>query len=1253
MRTLVAAPLCCVLLAAADRPGLPRHIVGASEPLTAPSAAPARAVARNFIRQLAASHGLEAEDLAGLYVVKEYRSAHNGVTHLVYRQRFHGLDVYNAEWTVNIDRDGRVLNAGGLLTRRPEAGVRAPAAAPAAGALGGQPVWYRLRGVLRPAWVFCIPDENGVDNYATVVDADTQEVLAQRNLTLYQEPPRGLVFERQSPQPNPSPGVLLTAPPPYVGRTTQSFAGDPNASPRGWVSGAATVGNNVVASDNPPGTVFLENALPAVSPTRDFSFPLELGPGAPNPVRFRDAAIANLFYWANRAHDLFYQLGFDEAAGNFQQDNFGRGGVGGDPMIAFSQFGAAANSSAPLNNAFFTADRWGEDGGQASINMYLGATSQPGVFTDGSYDAEVIVHEYTHGVSTRLVRQLDGHQCDSMGEGWSDFFGLEFTIPEGSPPDGSYPQGEYLFQLFGTGIRTRLYSTNLEINPLTYKSLGRVRATPEVHGDGEIWMLALWEMRANLIRQFGEQEGRRRTRLLVIDGMKLSPPAPTMVDMRDAILLADRVDFAGASQQQLWAAFARRGLGVLAYSADPNSLHVLPSFETPSPAGVMRFFEDHYVIGETVYLALHDANATAPTVPIQFTTASGDYESLLLQRSGSLYWGSIRTSGSGSVVRTNGALEVIPWDFVTAYYLDFDPGGAPRLMEVTVAVRPGYTALTGANQLPAVSPEERPLFSIPSDARTSGVSTRVNLPFPFPFFGHTYTTLRVYSDGLLAFDLPLFAPCTDRASLALTNGIAPMWTSLAYGGTAQKSENVYQSGGPGWVTFRWAAETLPPSSFGLRPDPVSFSATLFEDGRIQFLYGEGNKNLTAGSVTAAALGCAGGGPTVGLSNGHETYALISSYHDGRPDLEKALTLAFEPPFGSSTIPVVQLESPAADQHYQGIMTVRGIAYDDQSPITRVDVLIDGVARARASVSVSRSDFCSAQKVRGCPLVGFSTSLDLARLELTPGPHTLRLRATNARGAFQEHPGEPLPFFVDPEGPRPATGAIEAPADGAELAGTVTVKGYAYAADLRLSAVDVLLDGVTYGAATYNQRRDDICAPLTEKPPNCPNVGFSFNLNTRAGTVPLPNGRHALQVRARDERDRYTLIPETPLTVVVNNPVNQLPQGVLVAPKPNDTLRGKLGISGYAWDPDGRVIAVTLFIDGSAFLTLRYGLPRPEECAQLSGVSACPNIGFEGELDTTQLANGPHVLGVHLADNLGATLIVPRLVRYGMNVFIEN
>ena len=56
-------------------------------------------------------------------------------------------------------------------------------------------------------------------------------------------------------------------------------------------------------------------------------------------------AVTNLFFWSNRYHDRLYQLGFNEAAGNFQQDNFGRGGLGNDFVRAEAQDFSGTNNA--------------------------------------------------------------------------------------------------------------------------------------------------------------------------------------------------------------------------------------------------------------------------------------------------------------------------------------------------------------------------------------------------------------------------------------------------------------------------------------------------------------------------------------------------------------------------------------------------------------------------------------------------------------------------------------------------------------------------------------------------------------------------------------------------------------------------------------------------------------------------------------------------------------------------------------------
>jgi hypothetical protein len=449
--------------------------------------------------------------------------------------------------------------------------------------------WFPAsRTQLKLCWQVLFTSQWRDEMYLTLVSADTGEILYRRNLTTESSAITCRVYTNASPTPL-LPGLSApgTAQPAPVERGLVTFTAlDDTASPKGWINDGdnETRGNNVDAHLDRNDDNLADVPRPTGNPSRVFDFPLDLTTA---PANYGEAATVQLFYWDNWMHDALYQLGFTEAAGNFQTDNFGHGGLGNDAVQADAQDGLGLNDGRHANNANMSTP---PDGCAPRMQMYVFDGASPG--RDGSLDAQIVLHEYTHGLSTRLVgggAGIDALQTAGMGEGWSDFYALAMATDPAADVDGVYPMGSYVaYHGFGTtfeenyyyGIRRYPYCTDTNKNPLTFADIDPGKATAhdgvprnpllgpfradlagEVHSQGEVWCMMLWEIRANLIRKLGPEAGNNLALQLVTDGLKLSPPNPNFVQSRDAILLADRMWSGGTNAGEIWNAFAKHGLG--------------------------------------------------------------------------------------------------------------------------------------------------------------------------------------------------------------------------------------------------------------------------------------------------------------------------------------------------------------------------------------------------------------------------------------------------------------------------------------------------------------------------------------------------------------------------------------------------------------------------------------------------------------------------------------------------------------------
>jgi len=527
-------------------------------------------------------------------------------------------------------------------------------------------VAFPMMGTVRTAWEVDVrdfgPDVNLL--YTSFVDARTGRILFRHNRVTYEEDPAAARWRINLAYPNldfsstdtrriacfgvPGPGVPCD----LSMRTDASPAGWDTTATTGVTTGTVT-GNNA-QTQQAWGIGGVESVFRPQSSTREYLYPWtnqwqveKCNPATTfaSPQRMdSDAAQANLFVAHNRMHDWAYRLGFTEATWNLQTHNFGKGGAENDPEVGNAQSGALTGSR---NNANQGTPG---DGSPGTTNMYVWQPSPAGSYApcvDGDYDMQVVAHEYTHAISNRMVagpsQGISGSQGGAMGESWSDQVGSEINLEYGYTPIGEenpYALGPYVTGNQETGIRNYAISdSSLTYGELEYDA----SAATSVHANGEIWGATGFTMRQLLVEKYDqafpyedadlqrdcadglvpvdECPGNRRWIQIVFDAFLLLPSSISYLNARDAYLAADMMRSGGANQEELWTAFARRGMGESASSNGSADLNAKPAFDAPTEpdASVLTFRPVDAETGEPVTASLYVGTYQARAVAVADT----------------------------------------------------------------------------------------------------------------------------------------------------------------------------------------------------------------------------------------------------------------------------------------------------------------------------------------------------------------------------------------------------------------------------------------------------------------------------------------------------------------------------------------------------------------------------------------------------------------------------------------------------------
>jgi hypothetical protein len=666
--------------------GTPENLARLDGFLTSRSSASARSVTMGYVRAHLANLGLTAPDLDTLSLRRDYVDV-AGIHHLSYTQSINGIPVFGNGLKANVTKSGQLISLqgspvsgladlAGTVGKTPAISAESARSA-AAHDVGGtvaeskqvgtarhaswknndsaQLVYFVTTGGLKLGWSTYVQAEGGEAlNYQHVIDADTGAVLYRHDTTNFD---RGDAYIYEN-----YPGAKVGGERKLVNLYDAGYIDDVDKHATDYLLfGNYTAAWADLDDDNSPVDAdynFVRREMVAVPGTGNHPskpqyrltpfdgvsrlcsahYVCTWDPEAAGSWRTNKRADVTEAFWHNsKFHDYLKRgpIGFTTKAGNFEASD-------GDPVWLNALDGADTDAGLPDGNHIDNANMSTPPDGQPPLmQMYLfhapGTTDsdEPYLPTSSAFDPSVIYHEYTHGLSNRLVVDAAGNstlnslQARSMGEAWSDYYAMDYLVHKGFDRDtdasGEVLEGKYLMaakEPFRTmaidcpvGARVSNCVTGPHRGGYTYGEIPTVFAGgPEVHASGEVWAQTLWDLRKRL--------GRTVADMLITRGMELSTADPTFLDMRNAIVQADLAVYDGAHRTGLWKTFAKRGMGWYAGTFDGADAHPMEDFHVPPAADAPT---------STISGQVLDADSGAPlanalvTIPGHDSGYTGDY----------------------------------------------------------------------------------------------------------------------------------------------------------------------------------------------------------------------------------------------------------------------------------------------------------------------------------------------------------------------------------------------------------------------------------------------------------------------------------------------------------------------------------------------------------------------------------------------------------------------------------------------------
>ena len=571
--------------------------------LTEPTRADPERAVLDYVLDHARDFGLDQSDIRSLELADRYTSP-DGVTHLRWSQRIEGIEVLGHDLRANVTGDGRLINVIGEPLADPGP-LPAPLVSRRQALRGGNRSSARLRLVSeddgpRPAWSVVV-ERSPVEVFDLVIDAVTGRVLSRSSRV--SEANNASVFDNYPAAPLGGEQRTVDLSPWLFAPDSTSDLSGPNLFVFGDFDddGVYTKTNGsgcyeqICPSNGAapfqwlhpyPSIQVAGGNCPASGCGWDFNVPA-FGAGSWFTTT-KDRTGAQAFYLVNTFHDYLRDdpgIAFTAESGNFElKDRFIVHVVDGA-----NRDGTGLPGANDVNTDLIILAPDGEQP-RMVLALWRPTAERPTVSAVSSADdAGIVFHEYTHGLVNRLIVEpggfLSGTQPSALGEGWADWYAMDYLVAQGleadGPADGEVQIGRHIQT---DGLRTEGLDcpTDSRATPCfgtlagagggyTFGDLGKIFfGEPEPHSDGEIWAQTLWDLR--------DLVGSSTARSLVTGGLRLSPPDPTFLQARDAILAQARVIGGDPLVAQVASVFARRGMGASASTSGPDDTRPVEDF---------------------------------------------------------------------------------------------------------------------------------------------------------------------------------------------------------------------------------------------------------------------------------------------------------------------------------------------------------------------------------------------------------------------------------------------------------------------------------------------------------------------------------------------------------------------------------------------------------------------------------------------------------------------------------------------------